>query len=68
MIDIRTETLYTLREACAACPPRRNGRRPVGSCHYRWAKTSLHGVRLEVLKVGTTTTTSPESLQRFFLS
>lgn len=66
MIDISKEELLPLAEAAKPLPKRRNGSRPHASTLYRWAKDGLSGVRLEVLRVGDTTCTSWEALQRFF--
>jgi hypothetical protein len=66
MIDISVERLLTLREAAKLCPLRRNRKQPDVSCLFRWAKDGFQGVHLEVLKVGSTTCTSAEALQRFF--
>lgn len=66
MIDIATEELLTLKDACHLLPRRRRGRKPSFSTIWRWALHGVRGVQLETLRVGSTLCTSRESLQRFF--
>ena len=65
MIDIGEETLIPLREAPKHLPPRPNGKRIHISACYRWIGRGVRGVRLESIKIGGTTYTSKEALQRF---
>ena len=66
MFDISKEEPITLSEAAKLLPPRRNGKRPHFTTLYRWASQGLHGVKLEVVKIGGTACTSRPALQRFF--
>ena len=66
MIDMATEKLISLKDACGLLPRRRRGVRPHFSTLWRWATEGLKGVKLEVIKVGSTLCTSREALQRFF--
>lgn len=65
MIQIRQETLIPLREAPRHLPCRPSGKRVHISACYRWVSTGVRGVRLDSLKLGGTTYTSLEALQRF---
>jgi hypothetical protein len=65
MIDITQETLIPLREAPRRLPPRPNGKRIHISACYRWISRGVRGVRLEAIRIGGTTYTSLEALQRF---
>ena len=65
MIDLREETLVPLREVPRLLPPRASGRRIHISAVYRWAQRGVRGIRLETARVGGTTYTSREALQRF---
>ena len=65
MIDIANEHLIPLREVPKCLPPRPTGRRIHISAVYRWMTRGLHGIRLETVKIGGTTYTSQEALQRF---
>ena len=60
------EEIHSLTNATKLLPARRGGRPPHVSCLFRWAKHGLRGVKLEVLKVGGTTCTSRQELERFF--
>ena len=66
MIDLTTEQLISLKDACQLLPRRRRGRKPCFSTPWRWALHGARGVRLETLRVGGTLCTSREALQRFF--
>ncbi len=66
MIDIQIEEVLSLTEAARRLPRRRKGKRPHPSTLFRWASNGLRGVRLETLRVGGTTYTTMEALQRFF--
>jgi hypothetical protein len=65
MIDITQETLIPLREAPRRLPPRPNGKRMHISACYRWISRGVRGVRLEAIRIGGSTYTSLEALQRF---
>jgi Protein of unknown function (DUF1580) len=65
MIAIDQEQIVAIREV-----PRRLPRRPDGKCvHisavYRWIQRGIRGVHLETIRIGGTTYTSVEALQRF---
>ena len=66
MIDLTTEELISLKDACQLLPRRRRGRKPSFSTIWRWALHGARGVKLETLRVGGTLCTSREALQRFF--
>lgn len=65
MIDINSERLLTIQEACFRVPSR--GRR--GGVDYRtvwaWMNRGLRGVKLERVRAGGRVFTSEEALQRF---
>ena len=65
MIDIASEQLVPLNEVPKLLPARGNGKRIHISAIYRWAQRGVRGTRLEVIRVGGTTYTSREALQRF---
>ena len=65
MIDIAQEDLVPIRDVPKHLPPRPTGKRVHISAVYRWTSRGLQGIRLESLKVGGTTYTSKEALQRF---
>ena len=65
MIDISTETVIPLREAPRHLPARPNGKRVHISACYRWISRGVRGVHLESIKIGGSTYTSIEALQRF---
>ncbi|MBN2562331.1 MAG: DUF1580 domain-containing protein [Phycisphaerae bacterium] len=65
MIDIGAETLIPIREVPRHLPPRPNGKRVHMSACYRWIKRGVRGVRLDSIKIGGSTYTSTEALQRF---
>ena len=65
VIDISTETLIPLRDAPRHLPARPNGKRVHVSACYRWTSRGVCGVRLEAIKIGGSTYTSIEALQRF---
>jgi hypothetical protein len=65
VIDIGNEQLLPLNEVPKLLPPRRNGKRIHISAIYRWAQRGIRGTRLEVVRVGGTTYTSREAMQRF---
>ena len=65
MIDVAVEQLLHVRMVPRLLPPRPNGRRVHISAVYRWMSRGVRGVRLESVKVGGSTYTSVEALQRF---
>lgn len=65
-IKITSETVMTLSAAAKLLPKVRNGKRPHVATLYRWSGPGLRGVRLETIRIGGTTCTSVEALQRFF--
>ena len=65
MIDIETEQLVPIRQVPRLLPPRPSGRRVHISAVYRWMSRGIRGVVLESVKVGGSTYTSMEALQRF---
>lgn len=66
MIKLSSETVVALSDAAKLLPRRRRGKKPHRATLYRWASRGLRGTRLEVIRVGGTTCTSHEALQRFF--
>ena len=65
MIEISNETLIPIRETPRYLPPRPTGKRVHISACYRWISRGVRGVRLEAIKIGGSTYTSIEALQRF---
>lgn len=65
MIDISTEHLVPISDVPRQLPPRRNGKRVHISAVYRWIQRGVRGVHLESIRIGGTTYTSSEALQRF---
>lgn len=66
MIDVQHEQLVPVREVPGLLPQQpRSGKRIHISAVYRWIKRGVRGVRLEAVKIGGTTYTSLEALQRF---
>jgi hypothetical protein len=70
-IDVFAEELLTLTEAAKRLPKLKSGKPPHVSTLYRWMQRGCHShdgmvVRLETVKIGGTTCTSLEALQRFF--
>ena len=61
-----SEELVSFREAARLLPRTRNGRSVHVTTLHRWSSHGLRGQRLETLKVGGSTVTSREALQRFF--
>lgn len=66
MIQLKNESVLSLREACRKLPHRRAGRPTHPATLYRWATEGLRGIRLESIQIGGTLCTSLEALQRFF--
>lgn len=65
MIDAASETLVPLRDVPRLLPPRPSGKRLHISAVYRWTLRGVRGIRLETTKIGGTTYTSREAIQRF---
>lgn len=65
MISIANEQLIPLRDAPKHLPPRPNGKRLHISVFYRWITRGVRGILLESIRIGGTTYTSLEALQRF---
>ena len=65
MIDIKTENLLPLHDVPKMLPARSNGKRVHISAVYRWIQRGVQGTHLEVIRIGGTTYTSQEALQRF---
>ncbi len=65
MINLSSETLISIREAPRHLPKRPNGKRIHISACYRWISRGVRGVRLDSIKIGGSTYTSTEALQRF---
>lgn len=64
-IDLINEELIPIREVPRRLPPRSSGRRLHISAIYRWIQRGVQGVHLEAIRIGGTTYTSAEALQRF---
>lgn len=65
MIDTGVENLIPLRDVPRCLPLRPNGKRLHISAVYRWTLRGVKGIRLETVKIGGTTYTSREAIQRF---
>ncbi len=65
-IDIQTQQIVTLRQACDLLPRRRRGKKVAVETLYRWSLSGCRGVKLETIQIGGTRCTSREALQRFF--
>ena len=66
MIDHHREELVPLPKVPKLLPRRPNGKRLHISTVYRWAQRGVRdGIRLETLRIGGTTYTSRQALQRF---
>jgi hypothetical protein len=71
MISIKSEVVIPLSQVGEHCPCRRAGKKVHPSTAHRWAVTGCAAedgerVNLETIRVGGTTCTSVEALQRFF--
>jgi len=64
-IDMSEETLIPVAEVPQKLPPRPSGKNVHVTSVYCWINHGVRGVKLESLKVGGTTYTSTEALQRF---
>ena len=65
MIDITNEQLVPIRQVPQRLPPHSNGKTVHVSAVYRWIQRGVRGVQLEAIRIGGTTYTSAEALQRF---
>jgi len=65
MIEVTTESLIPLHDVPRLLPSRGNGKRIHISAVYRWIQRGVRGVRLESVKIGGTSYTTAEALQRF---
>lgn len=65
MIDVTNEQLLPIRDVPRQLPARPNGKRLHISVVYRWIMRGVRGVVLESVRIGGTTYTSREALQRF---
>lgn len=65
MIDITTESLIAVGEVPRHLPVRSTGRRVHIATVYRWIQRGVRGVRLASIRIGGTTYTSLEAVQRF---
>jgi len=64
-INVLTEQTITLSQAARLLPRLRGDRTVHVSTLYRWIKRGIRGVRLEAAKIGRTSVTSREAIQRF---
>jgi len=62
---LHQEDLLTIPQAARRLPTRDHGRHVHPSTVWRWTKRGIRGVRLEIVKIGGSTYTSQEALQRF---
>ena len=65
MIDIEHEHLVALHDVPKLLPARSNGKFIHISAVYRWVQRGVRGIHLEIVRVGGTSYTSREALQRF---
>lgn len=65
MIDVEREKLVAIREVPSLIPPRPSGKKIHISACYRWVSRGVRGVKLEAIRLGGTTFTSIEAIQRF---
>lgn len=65
-INVATEQVLTLRQACDLIPRRRGGKKTAVETLYRWSLTGCRRIKLETVQIGATRCTSREALQRFF--
>lgn len=65
MVDLTNESLLPICEVPRRLPLRANGKRVHISAVYRWIRRGVRGVHLESIKIGGSTYTSIEALQRF---
>lgn len=65
MIELAQEQLIPIRDVPRHVPARPNGKKVHISACYRWVSRGVKGVRLDAIRIGGTTYTSLEALQRF---
>jgi hypothetical protein len=65
MIDPLVDECLSLSQAARRLPRLRAGRPVAPSTLWRWATAGVRGVKLEVVRIGTTVCTSVPALQRF---
>jgi len=65
MIDISTEHLIPIGEVPKHLPARHSGKHIHISAVYRWLLRGIRGAHLESIRIGGTSYTSTEALQRF---
>ena len=65
MIDLHSEQLIPLNQVPKYLPKRKTGKAIHISAIYRWIQKGLKGVKLESIRVGGTSYTSRQALQRF---
>lgn len=65
MIDITNEDLIRLNEVPKLLPKRPNGKRIHISAIYRWSQKGIRGIKLATIRIGGTTYTSRQAIQRF---
>lgn len=65
MIDLEHEKLVAIREVPSLIPARPSGKKIHVSACYRWISRGVRGVKLEAVRLGGTTFTSIEAIQRF---
>jgi hypothetical protein len=65
-INAFEEEVLTFAQAAKILPRRRSGKKTHVCTLYRWATCGIKGIILETIKIGGTTCTSREALQRFF--
>lgn len=66
MINLATETVISLNEAAERLPRRRAGKGIHIATMYRWIGHGVKGHKLECIRIGGSTCTSWQALQRFF--
>lgn len=62
---LKQEQLLSIPQAARALPKRDNGRHVHPSTVWRWIRRGVRGARLETIRIGGSTYTSVEALQRF---
>ena len=65
MIDLAVETVVSLNDAAKHLPRRRAGKVVHLGTLYRWIGHGVKGHKLECIRIGGSTCTSLEALQRF---
>lgn len=65
MIDLSVETVVSLDDAAKHLPRRRAGKLVHLGTLYRWISHGVKGHKLECIRIGGSTCTSLEALQRF---